>query len=549
MDSDRERPVTRHRATTVWFERAILLVAFVSALLVCGAYKYYRVDYMFADTAMYFQALENVAQRGLPVSEVSASTDTAYEFFAMPTATILKNPAAYFGGPAAPHERNLFDGHIYLVLYPLGWVSRIVPPRLLLEAIFAIVFVGTIAIAVMALRLAGVPLFPALLFGLLLLVHPAWYQSLLYGQFYPDRIFVLSGLAFALFATRRDNERFAGLSIPMWLSLSGLCCAIVNERGSLIAGIFLVAWTILTWKQPGRNNVVRLCSGAALAAFGYLAVHIFLPKNEAYPQYMATSIGGILAVLSIPGVLGAIGTFLLVNGPLFVIALFEWRAALIALLVMLPNIFGNIGGAEKLGWSSHYHSYYFPILIWAALLGYIRLTRLSKTIARGAIPPLASCALIAFMCLLSPTNSIGEAFSLNNYKQNPFQTLYSEFSYILSATNRHALNAAVAGIQSAIPIGSYVSSVEGGTPLLYHGRTIQFYPDGIDKADYAVLNAHYIDGVLNYYGAVSYLPQPETDRINAAAVERMRRDGYDLDHPQIFPADRSLAVVRRVQPR
>src|SRR5207302_1111825 len=49
---------------------------------------------------------------------------------------------------------------------------------------------------------------------------------------------------------------------------------------------------------------------------------------------------------------------------------FEWRLALIAAAAMLPNVIGSIGGAEKVGWTTHYHSVYLPFLVAAALFGF-----------------------------------------------------------------------------------------------------------------------------------------------------------------------------------
>ena len=83
-------------------------------------------------------------------------------------------------------------------------------------------------------------------------------------------------------------------------------------------------------------------------------------------------------------------------------------------------------------------------------------------------------------------------------------------------------------------------------PLLYRDRSIQFFPAGIDNADYAVLNGNRLDGKLNYYGVVTYLGAGERAQLNELTLERLRRDGYDLDHPRLFPALGGLAVVQRM---
>jgi hypothetical protein len=81
------------------------------------------------------------------------------------------------------------------------------------------------------------------------------------------------------------------------------------------------------------------------------------------------------------------------------------------------------------------------------------------------------------------------------------------------------------------------------TPL-YQDHLIEFYPADIDNADYAVLDSQLINGKLSYYGAISYLGSVEQAKLNDLALARMKSDGYDLDHPQLFPA-LGLAVVKR----
>jgi hypothetical protein len=75
------------------------------------------------------------------------------------------------------------------------------------------------------------------------------------------------------------------------------------------------------------------------------------------------------------------------------------RLALIAFGAMLPNILDNIAGAEKTGWSTHYHSVYFPFLVAAALIGFANLWKRvkTKTAQWGLLAaPLAMGAMLLF---------------------------------------------------------------------------------------------------------------------------------------------------------
>ena len=63
----------------------------------------------------------------------------------------------------------------------------------------------------------------------------------------------------------------------------------------------------------------------------------------------------------------------------------------------------NIGGAEKVGFFTHYHSYYFPVLLWATIAGYAAAYRLLS--ARRLTPALyaAVTLLVLFLALVDPT--------------------------------------------------------------------------------------------------------------------------------------------------
>ncbi len=101
-------------------------------------------------------------------------------------------------------------------------------------------------------------------------------------------------------------------------------------------------------------------------------------------------------------------------------------------------------------------------------------------------------------------------------------------------------------IAQAIPEHTIVTTVESGMPFLYHNRTIRFFPVDLEHADYAVLNfTRMPDGSVSYSGAITFLGPREQALLNDVVTARMRRDGYDLGHPVIFPSF-GLAVVKRL---
>jgi len=214
---------------------------------------------------------------------------------------------------------------------------------------------------------------------------------------------------------------------------------------------------------------------------------------------------------------------------------------------MLPNIFGNIGGAEKTGWATHYHSFYFPALAWAAALGYGVLVERTATRKQLKAIPYAVVAVLLFLfALMNPTVAIPPGLSFANVSTSFFPTLADHANkYVFQSGARDAFSDAADGIEQSIPRGSVVSTIEAGMPILYPDRTLEFFPKDIDNADYAVLGAEVVDGAFVYNGTISFLPD-QRQKIDKIVIARMKRDHYDLDHPKLFPAIAGIAVVRRI---
>jgi hypothetical protein len=351
----------------------------------------------------------------------------------------------------------------------------------------------------------------------------------------------------ALTANAVSQDRPAKKWARLALLGAAVVCASINERGAIVPGLFMVMYAFLYWKKPGIDRYFKLALGAALLFYGLFIIRIVLPSQGDYGGFLPTNWHQLVAVTHLPAFLPMVELFLLVNVPLLCLALFEWRAAVIASVLMLPNIFGNIGGAEKLGWPTHYPSFYFTPLVWAALTGYAALySKFNKRNQRAAT--LAGIAVfIAFLAMLNPSSYQSINVSAANVQQS-FWPAFSDQAraFLFQGSNRMAFAQDVAGLQHAVPPGSVVSTVEAGMPILYEGRTIQFFPEDIDHADYAVLGASIVDGKTVYGGAVNYNTPQERQEVDDLVLARLKHDGYDLAHPVLFPGLDGLAVVRRV---
>ncbi len=185
-------------------EYLIGVFIFLALFLTLTSLKMILIDDRRGDTAVFFQLVENVANRGAPVSQVFANTQGFIEsgLLTMPAEQIARNPLA----PPSLAERNMLHFHAYLILYPIAVFARFLPVELVICSLYILTFVGMVALAYFILRSKAVSIAGACLFCLLVVSHPAWSLGLL-GQFYPDRLFVLAGFVFMYLVSRNETSR------------------------------------------------------------------------------------------------------------------------------------------------------------------------------------------------------------------------------------------------------------------------------------------------------------------------------------------------------
>ena len=521
------RPVMKREYLVVL---AIGLVFFV----VMTKLKVTRIDEFHEDTAVMFQTTENIAARGAPLSQVFQSNQLILEgILTEPAARIAVDPLS----PPPVFEENLLQFHKYLILYVLAAFATFVPASTVLMAAYVLSFAGCILLAYSLLRIKALPIVAAGLFCLLLVSHPVWSAGLLSGQFYPDRLFILAGFIFMNVVSRVKPSK--GLLIA-----AAVLCALINEQSAFMAGVFVLAYTAVYWKKVSEERYLRLGLGAALFVYGTIVVNFFLVSNKhEYSSFLPHNLGQIIGAFQNPVFAHNAAWLILINLPFLLIALFEWRAAVVAAIMMLPNVFGNIGGAEKTGWSTHYHSYYLPALFWAALLGYEAAYRKAPIPKWRAAFYIATAALVLVLNSVDPDSVASPKAGLSNISHN-FLFSFKEQAEAYLGSGRPRFDLAADQIRRIVPEKSVVTSVESGMPILYHNRTMWFYPIGVDRADYAVINgANGAEGVT-FGGAINFLGPEETAKVNQIVLDRMKKDGYDFKHATFIPLF-GLAVVKR----
>lgn len=507
-----------------------LAIFFVLAVLLTGL-KLERIDQQFGDTAMYYQVAENIAAGKGPVSNVFAAND-AYGMRSM----IAKTPAELATDPLSPSdqaEMNHLAFHANYIFFPIGWLSALIPPPIILMTLYGLSFAGLLAAAFFGLRAMGIPILASSLFCLLVMTHPAWVDGLEW-QFYPERLFLVAGFALLYLATRPEARRVG-------MICAALLCALISERAAMIGGLCLLAYVALYWRSVS-DRTFRGAVGVVLLVYGFLILK-FGVSNPEYGSYLPTNWAGIVHMFSNAQNVSNLAVFLIVNAFLLILSAFEWRALLIAIVAMLPNIVGSRGGAEKIGWSTHYHDLYFPVLVWAAVLGYARLWTLARSRGGTAWLVAGTAVWILLLGSLNPAGPPGRIFDPAHLAQQFFPRFVGEADTYFGGRGR-LLAERVARIRAFVPPGATVTAPESAFVALYSHRNIQFYPLDLDRADYAVVTLEPTPGV--YGGTFSVLSADQREQIDREMTARMHRDGYDFAHALVLP-DAGLAVVKRAK--
>jgi len=517
-------------------EKIIVAIILLTLATLLSYFKLNTLIDKQGDTGMLYQLTSNIASTGKPILNISESV----RYFIFDSGLLTKTPEEINKvSLLSPKQENLdyFSWHEHYILYLLAPFVWLIPVEILLQSLNVISFLLIILIAYLMLRKNGVSIIPAFLFCLIVVAHPAWSLAI-QGQIYVDRFFMPIALYTMYLLYKGNYNKYIVLIISA-------IALIIHERAGLILGMVVIAYTILFWRKTLGLRLFQLSIGIVMILSSVIYMKIFM-TNPYYSSFLPNSIQGLISLLSSDVFVGKMVLFSIFNILLMgILSIFNWRTFLIAFIVMIPNMIGNIGGAEKIGWLTHYHSYYFPILVWAAAIGCIELNKkLSKSIKKMIAFNLILAVIFTSILLLDPYKVDVITFSPQSISISIFQRAGADIPKFISGYS-NTINKCKREIQEFIPYNSKVSGPECILPILYKNRTLNLYPVGIDNSDYAVLSMQYKTKTeIEYGGAVSYLGIDNQNKINQILIERLKKNNYDFKDIKHIP-EMGLAIVRR----
>lgn len=513
-------------------ERYIIL--FIFAVFAVGVCHFQIVTAFLhnLDTAFLIEALRSINHSGIPVTQVGGAIIDLFSSGSLLSSAETVCKSALISTDVGA---NVLNNHAYFIFYPLALFSMLLPPHIVASVCNGLVFVSFVFITYWILRSQKVGIVGAFVFCFLVMVHPAWSFAFL-GDLYADRIFMPLGLLYFFllynFALDRNKD-----PLHYIIFVVGLLASLTTERGAIMIAFLTITFLCLYkksiphWKE--RTALLFFSMVLIIYIFSYLKLlHANLSGQT---NILDTLQGGLHFFESLRDTTYAtkVREFLIINILLFgILSLLEWRLALIAFMALLPNLLTTIGGAEKNGWATHYHSMYFPFLVFSSAIGFSKLWQYLPSIKYRLI-------LIGFVLVL--TYGISHYSPSYGNQRGALTRMYDFYSYSPYSDERQHSNL-ISQISKAIPSGASVTTSEYFMPSLFNNH-ISYYPMGIDTSDYAILTkTTQLDGSFYYAGAISYIAG-EGPKIDRCLTKRLRKAGYNVDTPILLTGD--IAILKR----
>lgn len=415
---------------------------------------------------------------------------------------------------------SIYERHSFPILYLLAGLRIFFSSQTIYYFCAIVAFPALLILVYLSSRRLGVPIILSGALTCVIAFHPAWSYSS-FGQFYPDKLFPILCLTYFIFL--HDWIVFERRR-PFAIFVIGIIAASTSERSiiMLIAGTLAVYVLFGKRRRWSRLDILPLILVALLGIYLYLYMH-FLQHDSDYTFFLSTVLNFLTVIKKNTLTAKAIYKFLAINVLLLApLGLFAKRWALIALCSMIPNLLGSIAGAEKLGWTTHYHSSYFPFLVFTVILGASSLVPKQSRRLSGLALGLA-IALTLFYAFLDPFAPPSLRFSLKQARETglaktvEFTTGTGPAAAIINRSEY------LKTIATFLPPESEVSTTESYMPALYdHGvKLIHFYPLGMGAADYLIVPYTQAYFQLRYQGFVSYLGQDVVEQANSCLQSRI----------------------------
>jgi hypothetical protein len=490
------------------------------------------MPYTYGDTAFLIETLSNLASGAPATSSMLAQNAAEIELARVDLSVYCQKGLEV--GQFSSDPYHLFSLHAYVILYLIVPFVRLFGALNALSMFTALTFASIPGIAYVFLRKNGIPVYVAILAALICIIHPAWRISS-GGQFYVDRFFISFALLYAIllyhyFALRQDDTDHLKV-IFVGAVVTGVIGGLTSERNMLILSMFSMTYALAV-KSATKRKAFIIGFSAICIAYVFLYFHLYggTPDN-ARVQKSLFSVASLINAITRPGM----GEYLWFNLILLLFpAVFAPRMLIAVAPILAINCFITVGGAEKNGWLTHYHSHYYGFLIAAFLIAIANtncntFSRVSALFHKFLFPILICLALSIVISFQRHYKDQGIFISLWDYYGRSqvlsgsltHRDLFDKLDYYhdqgikISPSNYHSRPQVLSAsrtqidmfdnIVDLVPVGMTITTTEWGMAAWYlHGNKVNLFPLGVGSNDYIMVQAEGEIPNIKLYSAVRY---------------------------------------------
>lgn len=460
--------------TEISISLSIVFLLFLSLFF----YYFICMPYTYTDTAFLIESVDRLSRDEGPSSYILS------ESLAQITLATKSNIADFCSEGletkmyAQVPLQYITSLHAYIILYPISIMAKYIGSFKFLSILNALTFSIIPALVYFYTRLRNQRIVFAILTTILILVHPAWQISST-GQLYVDRFFIPFSMVLTFLTYHYQNaEQNNNKLIPL-IFITMLIAGITTERAMFVSGLFLF-FSGVTQKTSIKKNALIIFFG--MIAFIYTSIYLnkyggTLENASSISNFFAGFYHLKLYLIDVITKVG-VGKFIFFNMPLFlVISILNPRLALCILPILLINFLISVGGAEKDGWETHYHSHYFGFLVAAFV---ISISDKSNRIINNINMNFVLLLLLVFFC--------SGYYYLNYWNRSIIGAIQNTFIADKSKSGFYANKSILDNLLLNLPTNASVTLSGWGLPLLYsRGNEVHLFPLNIGLSDYLLV--------------------------------------------------------------
>ena len=426
--------------------------------------------------------------------------------------------------PQSASTYSTLSNHAYFILYPLKVLSYFISPVYIFVFLIGLIIVlpfflvVTVILRELSIKKKTVLIVPALSLLVIFGLHPGTLWAG-YGQFYPDRLAIIFIPLIMLTLERIKGGQKANYA-QIFLLITTILAISCTERSALYVGLIYLTYGItpaISNKTLLSLNKTYCFVGITLSIYFYLYMK-YVSINLANDSFLSTLMNYQINPL------GAINdgtlTFLIFLSPIILLLWRNWDLQVLVFLSVAPNILSSIGGAEKVGWVTHYMANVTSICVGSALICLLREVdmmgkkvllsegkklqnkninnKVEKRYGVGAKKFMAPAILAIVTFLLF--DPLSKSANIEFPKKERFGLWGQMFRWYENTEHRDFVISRRIEIEllaKKIPTNSRVSVTEATSSFLSpRVRFLDYYPFGIPQSDYVLIES--VNGINDF---------------------------------------------------